>query len=231
MMRFRIATAVLGAVLGGLASAAAAGSVQVALVESVTGRSAGVQFLDYLEAGKLITLGPRDTIVISYMRSCVQETITGGIVRVGHEQSEVDSGQVRRSKLQCAPGRVQLGEGTFTLAGTVLRGMSRQSGPAVLADAAVTLYGASPMLELAAPGKVIIERIDRPGERIVVDVSKEHLARGSFYDFAQTGKSLAAGGVYRASFGAREMVFRIDPLAQPGRTPILGRLLRFVVPS
>ena len=137
----------------------------------------------------------------------------------------MDSGQVRRSKLQCDPGRVQLGEGTFTLAGTILRGRS------AAANAAVTLYGASPMLELAAPGKVIIERIDQPGERYVVDVTKEHLVRGSFYDFAQAGKSLAAGGMYRASFGAREMVFRIDPLAKPGRTPILGRLLRFVVPS
>src|SRR5438045_2358784 len=185
MMRLRFAvTTVLGTILGGLASSAIAGSVQVALVESVTGSSAGVQFLDYLETGKLITLGPRDSLVISYMRSCVQETITGGIVRVGTEQSEVDSGQVRRSKLQCDPGRVQLGEGTFTLAGTILRGRS------AAANAAVTLYGASPMLELAAPGKVTIERIDQPGERYVVDVTKEHLVRGSFYDFAQAGKSL-----------------------------------------
>ena len=57
-------------------SVAAAAPVQVALVENVSGNPAGVEFMDYLETGKIIELGPHDTIVLSYMSSCVQETIT-----------------------------------------------------------------------------------------------------------------------------------------------------------
>ena len=37
----------------------------------------------------MIKLGPRDTIVLGYLKSCWRETITGGTVTVGAEQSEV----------------------------------------------------------------------------------------------------------------------------------------------
>jgi hypothetical protein len=68
MMRDRIAILV---VAGGMAagSVAATAPLQVALVENVTGNPAGVELMDYLEAGKIIELGPRDTIVVSYMNS------------------------------------------------------------------------------------------------------------------------------------------------------------------
>src|SRR5216684_6334936 len=107
MMRIRAAMlAVAAGVVAG--SVAAAAPVQVALVENVTGNPAGVEFMDYLETGKIIALGPHDSIVLSYMSSCVRETITGGTVTIGTDQSEVQSGRVVRTKVPCDAGKMVL---------------------------------------------------------------------------------------------------------------------------
>ena len=63
---------------------------------SVTGKAAGVRPLAYVETGKIITLGQHDSIVLGYLNSCTEETITGGTVKVGVDQSEVQSGLVAR---------------------------------------------------------------------------------------------------------------------------------------
>jgi len=60
----------------------------------------------------------------------------------------------------------------------------------------------------------------------VILLESRQLVRGAFYDFADSDRMLAPGGLYRASLG-RQIVFRVDLGAQPGRTPVLGRLLRF----
>ena len=89
------------------ASAAAAALLQVALVEDVSASSAGgVMLMDYVETGKVIALGPDDTLVLSYMSSCIQETIRGGTVTVGTTQGEVRSGKVERVKVACDAGRM-----------------------------------------------------------------------------------------------------------------------------
>ena len=75
------ALAVCGAMA--LASAAVADPIGVALIESLTGASPGVEFMDYVRTGQVIRLGPHQTIVLRYMSSCLRETITGGTVTVG----------------------------------------------------------------------------------------------------------------------------------------------------
>src|SRR5260370_20433488 len=106
-MRRRIAMLAVGVgVVGGCAAVAA--PVQVALVENVTGNPAGVEFMDYVETGKTIALGPRDTIVLSYMSSCVRETITGGTVTVGIDQSEGQGAKIARNKVPCDTGKMLL---------------------------------------------------------------------------------------------------------------------------
>ena len=50
---------------------------------------------------------------------------------------------------------------------------------------------------------------------------------GAFFDFAKEGKALTAGDVYRASVGASQIIFKVDPYAAPGAAPIVSRLLRF----
>ena len=34
------------------------------------------------------------------------------------------------------------------------------------------------------------------------------------------------GGLYAATFKSSQIVFRVDPQAKPGATPVVGRLLR-----
>jgi hypothetical protein len=46
-------------------------------------------------------------------------------------------------------------------------------------------------------------------------------------DLASVNKVLAPGGTYRASIGSRQIEFTISPDAKPGRTSVIGRLLRF----
>jgi hypothetical protein len=95
----------------------------------------------------------------------------------------------------------------------------------------ITLFGLSPLIEAKGGGTLVIERVDQPGERHEVTIAANSLLRGAFYDFAKDDKRLAPGGTYRAKLGAQQIVFKIDPLAQPGRTPIIGRLLRFAPAS
>src|ERR1700732_2216934 len=82
----------------------------------------GVEFMDYVHAGQVIRLGPHQTIVLSYMASCVRETITGGTVTVGTQRSEVQSGHVRRIEGHCYSGRMELTGEEAHVGGRVFRG-------------------------------------------------------------------------------------------------------------
>jgi hypothetical protein len=199
---------------------------QVALVEEVNSNTAGVEFMDYVPVGKVIQLGPQDTIVLGYMTSCWREAITGGTVTVGVEQSEVQRGKVERRKVNCDGGKLALSEREAAQsAGMVFRDVrsnQRISAP----KPQITLYGVSPIIEIRNGGTMVIERIDQPGERYEVLVANAPLVNGVFYDLARTGKSLVAGGIYRVKVDGRQLIFRIDPDAKPGESPIVGRLLR-----
>jgi hypothetical protein len=72
----------------------------------------------------------------------------------------------------------------------------------------------------------VIERLDQPGERHEIVITGQELTHGAFLDLAKTGLTLAPGGVYRAKMGDQEIVFKIDPNAEPGETPLIGRLAR-----
>ena len=89
----------------------------------------------------------------------------------------------------------------------------------------VTLYGVSPMIEVDGPGKLVIERTDKPGEQYEATLSQSSLLKGRFYDLARANTQLKPGGVYLATLGSRKALFKIDPLAAAD-APLLGRLLR-----
>src|SRR5947207_14069779 len=104
-----------------IASAAAAAPVEVALVEGLSGGSSSVDFMDYLQAGQVIRLAPRDTLVLTYMTSCIRETITGGTVTIGNDSSEVQSGQVVRMRGQCGVGKMVLTAAQAPIGGRTFR--------------------------------------------------------------------------------------------------------------
>jgi hypothetical protein len=82
-------------------------------------------------------------------------------------------------------------------------------------------------VEVNGDGRLVIERLDKRGERHEVGVRGKSLLRGKFYDFATAEKPLAPGGVYAASFDGQTIVFKVDPESKAGAAPVIGRLLRF----
>lgn len=218
----------IGAVVGvlGLATSAAA-QVPVAIVEDVQGKVVGVEFMDYVAPGKVIKLGPKASVVLGYIKSCWRETITGGTVVVGAEQSMVHLSDIQRAKVACDANAVQLSAREASQsAATTFRAIAPGQHEASPPPPQLTLYGLSPVVEVKGGGTLVIERIDMQGERYTLPLKSESLQRGKFYDLAKARKSLTAGGTYTASLGSRRTTFRIDPGATAGSTPIVGRLLR-----
>jgi len=116
------ALAVAGAMV--LASAAVADPMEVALVENLTGKSPGVELMDYVHAGQVIRLAPHQTVVLNYRSSCLRETITGGTVTVGTDWSEVHSGEVQRTRGQCDVGKMVLTGAQSQIGGRIFRGVT-----------------------------------------------------------------------------------------------------------
>ena len=110
---------------GALAVMPAAAGDPVALVEGVTSLSQRMELMTYAHVGQVIRLSPDQTMVLSYRDSCVRETVTGGTITVGTEQSEVRSGQVERAQGYCATGKkVEPSEREINAGGRVFRGVA-----------------------------------------------------------------------------------------------------------
>jgi hypothetical protein len=208
----------------------AAAQAPVAVVEDVQGKVTGVEFMDYVTPGKVIKLGPAGVVVLGYMKSCRRETITGvGTVIVGAEQSMVHLGEVKAGTVQCDSNHSPLVEREVgESAATVVRSMDpKKTMPSnTMPSPRFTVYGLSPVVEVTGRGRLVVERLDVKGERYDVDLAAASVARGKFYDFAKTGTALSPGGTYAASLGSRRVVFQVARGAEPGATPIVGRLVR-----
>src|SRR3569833_52631 len=101
----------IGAIVGAFCLAAPAGAeTPAAIVEDVQGKVDGGEFMDYVAPGKIIKLGPKAGITLIYLKSCLRETITEGVVLVGAEQSTVQLGNVQRVKVPCDSKAAQLSE-------------------------------------------------------------------------------------------------------------------------
>jgi hypothetical protein len=223
LMKFSTIT-ILAIVVGVVAfEGSTAAQIPVAIVEDVRGKATSVEFMDYVASGDVIKLGPAATLVLSYMKSCRRETITGaGTVTVGAEESIVQDGQVVASKVKCDSGYSRLIDQQLESAATSFRSLDVSGSPST----PLTLYGLSPFFETTGRGKLVVERLDMKGERHEINLATAPLLRRKFYDFAKTGTSLKPGGTYAASLGGQRAVFVIDSRAEPGPTPIIGRLVR-----
>lgn len=221
--------AIFGILLQGAGAMVLAASAQTpaAVVEEVQGSVPGVAFMDYVDPGQVIRLGAHDRIVLGYLKSCWRETISGGTVTVGSEQSEVAGGEVTRAKVACEGGKMMLSAELAGKSGAmVFRQAPKRQAAVAAPHPEFTLYGLSPVFELRPPGKLVVERLDQPGESHEIAVTGQQLVRGAFLDFAKAGVALAPGGLYRAKFGDQEIVFKIDADAKAGETPLVGRLAR-----
>lgn len=202
--------------------------VPTALVEDVKSASADIEFMDYVGTGQVIKLAPKDVLVLSYLKSCEHETITGGTVRVGMDKSEVDGGKVARSKVPCNGGNMKLSAQQANASGaSSFRLQNASFDP--------TIYGLPPVVQIPkmrageARSLVIERQINgqaKPNERFAVELD-EQLAGGGFYDLAKRNTKLKRGAIYTATLGSRKVTFKVDAKAKTGKTPVVSRLLRF----
>jgi hypothetical protein len=195
----------------------------VALIEEVRGEVAGAELMDYVAPGQVIKLGPDGMLVLSYLKSCRRETVSGaGSVTVGPGESKVEGAQLKNDVVNCDAGHAQATtRETSEVAATIVRSIGQDDADLPQA----ILYGASPIFEAKGRGTLAVERLDRPGERQQVELDGRQL-KGRFYDFAGASRPLTPGGTYAATFGASRIVFRVDPQAKAGPSPALGRLIR-----
>ena len=216
----------IGAAVGAFCLAAPAlAETPAAIVEDVQGKVDGIAFMDYVAPGKIIKLGPKASITLSYLKSCQRETISEGVVLVGAEQSTVQLGEVKREKVPCDTNAAKLSEREANQsAATTFRTMrsDAKGAPAKLP----TLYGTAPLVQAKSGSTLVIERTDGKEPTITVPMKTETMIGGKFYDFAKAGKSLTPGGSYLAILGAKRYAFQVDAGATSSPTPIVGRLLR-----
>src|SRR6516165_9196395 len=124
---------VLAAMIGLIALAGAArAETPVAVVEDVQGKVTGAEFMDYVVPGQVIKLGPGGMVVISYLKSCWHETISGvGTVIVGTEQSAVHLADFKAGKVPCDPSQAEkIGREVGESAATVVRSLKEETPPA-----------------------------------------------------------------------------------------------------
>lgn len=216
----------IGACVGAFCLATPAlAETPAAIVEDVQGKVDGIAFMDYVAPGKIIKLGPKASITLSYLKSCQRETISEGVVLVGTEQSTVQLGEINREKVPCDTNAAKLSEREANQsAATTFRTVrsDAKGAPAKLP----TLYGVSPLVQAKSGGTLVIERTDGKEPTISVPLKGEAMVGGKFYDFAKAGKTLTPGGSYLAILGAKRYTFQIDASATSSPTPIIGRLLR-----
>jgi hypothetical protein len=210
------------ATLAGLATPVFAGP-PAALIEEIEGNVAGAELMDYVAPGQVIKLGPGSSLVMSYLKSCRRETISGiGAVTVGTGESKVEGAALKTDVVNCDAGHAQAGaRETSEVAATIVRGIGADAPNLPQA----IIYGASPIFEAKGRGTLVVERLDQPGDRQQIELNGRQF-KGKFFDFAGTSHPLTPGGTYAASFGPSRIVFRIDPQAKAGPGPAVGRLIR-----
>jgi hypothetical protein len=203
----------------------AAADSPVAVVEEIQGKVTGAEFMDYVTPKSVIKIESGGAIVLSYLKSCRRETISGiGTVIVGVAESSVHLADLKVERANCDTNQMHAtSHDTSGVAATLLRSVEPTAPP--LPQPQLTLYGASPFVEAKGRGTLTLRRLDIVGENQQVNLSGTQ-RKGKFFDFAGENVALVPGGLYAATFKKAEIVFRVDAQAKPGATPIVGRLLR-----
>lgn len=97
MRRILYSVAVMTSIAAGRVHAA-----DEAMVEGIQGApKAGVAFLDSLTAGQSIELGKAGVLKLTYLSTCRDETIRGGVATIGQGASTVVGGRIEAHQLQC----------------------------------------------------------------------------------------------------------------------------------
>lgn len=213
-------------ILAGVAAqgVCAPSAAPTALVEDVSAGVKGVEAFDYVSAGKQIQLGSGGTLVLGYLESCSEETITGGTVTVGTDQSTVAGGSVQRKTVACAGKPMQLtAEQSGKSGGLVFRkppSAGAATAPAAAADRPRAMPIDGPVISLPKAGRLTIVRVDTAAKPVTLDLPAKPV------DLGKRGVHLVPGGTYQANYGSSSVTFQIDAQSTNAASA-LARLIRF----
>src|SRR5262245_58137562 len=194
--------------------------VPVAIVEEVDSKTAGVEFMDFLATGRIISLASNDRLVIGYLKSCWRETIVDGTVTIGAVQSDVKGGSVERVKVRCNAGTGGSTSKETSASGAMV--FRRKPGALRVHQ---TIFALSPAFVLKDADRLAIVRLDVREQPITLRITDQQLSKSSFLDLCKSNISLTPGGLYRATAGTNQAIFKVDQLAEPGSAAIIGRLV------
>lgn len=189
-------------VAGGLILAAdgalAAGKV-TAVVEQGATADGTIQLLDRLKEGTEFTLSAGESVTLAYTHSCIRETITGGKITVGAEQSDVTGGEVKREKIATCP------EPRLALTSAE----SQESAIIAFRGGTRHLFSKTPML-VSRPDNLKLVLYE--GETVIGEVKGE----SGIFDVAGKKLELAPGKVYRIESDRNTVLLEIDADAKAG---------------
>ena len=197
-----------------LAGNASAEAPAVAILEEIAGASGKHEAFDELKAGERLDLGTGGRAIIGYLGSCTRETIEGGAVMIGTNQSEIEGGKVQRETIPCEATQLVLTDQEAGQSATVVfRGPPWEKW--------VRQVVPSPTPVVLAAGKTLtIKRLDEDEKAQTVSLTSGHA------DLATENITLTPGGYYELTAGKKQMVIQIDPAAQSGPMPVASRLVR-----
>ena len=209
MKNIRTFVAVLSLVSTGLIQAA----TPVAIIEDIQSDGSKLSFMDYVNEGQVIELGNKGSVTLGYMDSCKREMITSGTVTIGKQQSSVNKGQLMREEVECSGGQAKLSGQQAGTSGA----LAFRSAPTTKAD--ITIYGTAPVFRVhTANASITIESIGKSNEKHIIDVKGHHV------DLVNKDISLSPG-LYKAMTGDKSTIFKIHHRAEPGKGPIISRLI------
>jgi hypothetical protein len=193
---------------------ASAQAPAVAILEEIEGATGKHEAFDELRPGERIELGASGRAVVGYLGSCARETIEGGTVVIGKDQSNVEGGNATRETVACEATQLVLSEEEAGTSATVsFRGPPWEKW--------VRQIIPSPNPVVLGPGKSLkINRLDEDEKAVTLPLTDGRI------DLATENIALTPGGYYELTAGKKQMVIRIDPAAAAGPMPAMSRLVR-----
>lgn len=196
----------LCAVTGGLilAAGSAWAAPRVAIVEAGQAADAGLMEFALLTEETEFKLAPGETITIGYFASCISETITGGTVVVGAEQSMVTGGEVTRTEGgQCTEPRMDLTtDESQQSASIVWRGDE---------DMVKIIHDRSPILRSRGGDTLFVEIVPLQG-----GVPMKLKSENGLIDLAAEKLELRPGQSYHVKTGKNTVMLEVAPDAKTG---------------
>lgn len=203
-----------------LSPAAVQADEPTAMIEDISSQRDDVQLMDYLTSGDRIELSAGETVVLGYLLSCVQETIVGGTIIVGVDESNVQGGEVSREWIDCDGGSIDLAPGQNQEAGA----MAFRNSPGECAPPKPdrVIYGVSPIIKFGQkPGTVTIKAACSGDQGVSLTLA----ASGAVTDSKLAGIRLDPGQTYLFEAGERSLIVKVSSLAEDNPKSIISRLV------